>query len=304
MINYVTYKAIDREKWDACIRESRNGLPYAWSWYLDICSRHWDALILDDYQAVFPLCWHRKYGISYLYQPLYNQQLGIFSSQPVTDDLTEAFLRQIPDRFKLVEICLNSGNHPGEGDYTTTPMVTYRLDLGQDYASLNKGYHSNTRRNLNTCQDHQLQFKTSGDPGQLIRMFREGIGKKLPEVTAYHYDYLSKLMHTAMHRQAGKLIEAYLPSGELCSAGFFLYGHRMIINLFPASNETGRKNAAMTGIIDHVIRQHAGESLVLDFEGSMIPSVARFYQGFGGSPVTYYFIAYNRLPKAVKWLKR
>ena len=31
----------------------------------------WDALVLDDYAAVMPLTWRRKYGTRYLYQPAF-----------------------------------------------------------------------------------------------------------------------------------------------------------------------------------------------------------------------------------------
>ncbi len=42
----------------------------------------WDALVLDDYQAVMPLTWRSKFGIRYLYQPAFTQQTGIFSASP------------------------------------------------------------------------------------------------------------------------------------------------------------------------------------------------------------------------------
>ena len=41
-----------------------------------------------------------------------------------------------------------------------------------------------------------------------------------------------------------------------------------------------------------------------DFEGSMIPGVARFYAGFGANPETYFQLKFNRLPLPLRWIKR
>jgi len=45
MIIYHKHHEIDRDRWDECIRKSFNGIIYAYSWYLDIVSPQWEALI-------------------------------------------------------------------------------------------------------------------------------------------------------------------------------------------------------------------------------------------------------------------
>ena len=52
MIKFVLHKDVDTDKWDECIKKSVNALPYAFSWYLDIVAEYWDALVLNDYEAV------------------------------------------------------------------------------------------------------------------------------------------------------------------------------------------------------------------------------------------------------------
>jgi len=68
-LSYLPYKQIDKVKWDACIRHSMNRLIYAESVYLDHMAVNWDAIVLNDYEAVMPLPWKKKLGIRYLYQP-------------------------------------------------------------------------------------------------------------------------------------------------------------------------------------------------------------------------------------------
>jgi len=48
--------------------------------------------------------------------------------------------------------------------------------------------------------------------------------------------------------------------------------------------------------VDQLIRDHAGSEKILDFEGSNIPSIARFFSGFGARPETYQEVRFSRLP--------
>src|SRR6056297_1897646 len=95
MINYYLHKNIDKQKWDNCIQHAHNELIYAYSWYLDIVSPHWDALIQGDYEMVMPLPKKRKYRITYLIQPLFTQQLGIFYKKPLTSKEIQPFFDYI-----------------------------------------------------------------------------------------------------------------------------------------------------------------------------------------------------------------
>ena len=78
-IKYLKHNQIDKQKWDSAIENAENGLVYALSWYLDIVSPNWDALVVGDYEQVMPVTHKRKYGIKYLIQPPFCQQLGFFS---------------------------------------------------------------------------------------------------------------------------------------------------------------------------------------------------------------------------------
>ena len=99
MIHYIEHKDIDFEKWDACVANSFNRLIYGFSWYLDVVCDDWDALVLNDYEAVFPLPKRKKWGIEYVYHPFFCQQLGVFSKKEVAIEL---FLNSIPKKIKYL----------------------------------------------------------------------------------------------------------------------------------------------------------------------------------------------------------
>ena len=51
---YLKNKHIDFVKWDKCINNAYNGSIYGYSWFLNIVCPNWDAIVYDNYKAVFP----------------------------------------------------------------------------------------------------------------------------------------------------------------------------------------------------------------------------------------------------------
>ena len=66
----------------------------------------------------------------------------------------------------------------------------------------------------------------------------------------------------------------------------------------------GKVIGASHALIDAFIKDHAGQDLILDFEGSDIPNLAFFYNGFGATEEIYPALKINKLPWYVRWLKK
>src|SRR5690606_37392547 len=109
-MKYVFHTAIDKNKWDACIQHSKNSLIYAKSFYLDIVSPGWDALIAGDYEFIMPLTPRKKIGIAYLAQPAFTQQLGIFSKKNIEPKTILNFITLARSKFKFAELMFNFAN--------------------------------------------------------------------------------------------------------------------------------------------------------------------------------------------------
>jgi hypothetical protein len=110
VIRYIRHREIDKLKWDACIQRSVNGIIYGYSWYLDIVAEGWEALVEENYESVMPLICRKKFGIRYLFQPFFTQQLGVFSSNKFTEEKIKEFISAIPQKFSFFEINLNTFN--------------------------------------------------------------------------------------------------------------------------------------------------------------------------------------------------
>ena len=150
-IQYIQRSKIDIEKWNRCITDSPNGLIYAYSYYLDHMAKHWIALVLNDYEAVMPLTWNHKFGISYLYQPFITAQLGIFGSN-MSAQLVEAFLNAIPKTFRFWDIYLNYQNVFPLQNFSLYQRKNYVLDLNKSYQELYRNYRENIQRNIKKAE--------------------------------------------------------------------------------------------------------------------------------------------------------
>ena len=300
MIRYINNDEIDTKKWDRCIQKSVNGNPYALSWYLDIIHGEWEALVDGNYERVMPLTGNKKYGIDYLFQPYFAQQLGVFSTDKLNPEIVKEFLQAIPSRYRYIDINLNSYNKIEGNEYEIIYNSNYLLDLIPDYEHISESYSKNTKRNLKKSLLHDLVVMKGLKPEELIRLFRENRGKTVKNWGDEQYHRLGRLMYMAIHKGKGMIYGVYDEHNQLCAGAFFLKSNNRLVFLFSGTNDTGKQVAAMTYLIDHVIEEYTPGQLVLDFEGSNNPGLARFYKGFGAKEIHYPRIKINRLPFPVR----
>lgn len=294
MIRCLENKAIDKPKWDALIAECGN--IYAYSWYLDIAHPGWDALVDDDYQAVMPLTGGKKFGVNYLFQPFFVQQLGVFSKTPMTEGKLNDFLDAIPDKYRFCELRLNESNTLDndieEFDYHRNIL----LDLNQDIQSLRTNYHQNTKRNLAKAENHNLHLLETVQPQQVVDLFRNNRGALLEKWGDAEYGVLLRLVEEAEKHDAAFVwgVSDQEDGDPLCAAIFMKTNDRITF-LFSGLNEEGKQCQAMTYLIDQVIQRYANQPITFDFEGSDNDNLARFYLGFGGREVRYPGYTFNRM---------
>lgn len=302
-IKYLKNKEIDLEKWNDCIKNSFNGIVYAYSWYLDIVSEGWEALVNEDYSQVMPLTCNNKLGVDYISQPLFTQQLGVFSKKVLDSDTIKLFIDSIPSNFKYYEIQLNKYNNIENQIYSYTKRVTYELDLISSYDKLYQNYNTNTKRNIKKSSEN-ISVVTGLQPNDFINLLSSFVNSKQINLKDENYNTIRKIISFALRYQIGELVGAYDEKNQLCSAAFFINSHNKAIYLFAASSDTGKELRANFRVIDYYINKYSGFNLTLDFEGSNIEGLARFYSGFGAKACEYYKIKKNSLPWYFKLLKK
>ena len=295
MIRFHQHEMIDKSRWDDCILHAVNGNLNAWSWYLDIVSPGWCALIEGDYESVFPLTISSKAGLKYIMQPYFTQQLGLFYRTPLHENKLKDFLLSIPPKYKYLDFNLNTSNKiPLSAN--VTEMVNLELDLLPSYKTLEAGYQTNLKRNLKKAGQNKLSLSKDIKPEEIIALFRENKGRELAHLNGAQYKLVQRIANESIHKGIGQIWGAYNEFGSLVAAVLWVTSHQKSVFLFSAVSADGKKLNAMPWLIDSYIKSNSGKPLTLDFEGSNDEGLARFYSSFGAEKVIYLRFVQNSLP--------
>ena len=284
-----------------------NGLIYAESAYLDHMSANWDALVLNDYEAVMPLTWKKKWGIQYIYQPAFIQQGGIFSKNKLPVKVMRIFLETAYAHFKFAEFTVNYMNsidwkQPG---VQVTMRNNFILQLGSGYKNIYSGYHSYIKQRLNRLKKFSMVYKHSTNPVETIELYKELYNSRMGSLTGKDYIQFGKLCKYLLKNNRVIIRQVYnSEENELLASVVLLKDDHRIYNIISCIQPRGKKLLANYFLYNELIKEFSDEDIILDFEGSDIPGVSYFYNKFSGHNQQYSFLKFNRLPLPIKLLKR
>lgn len=299
-IRFVKNIDIDHTKWDECIARSTNQLIYAQTAYLDIIAPGWDGLVYGNYNYIMPLIVRRRLGMDFLLQPIFAQQHGVFPE--AASSIQSKFLTTIRDQFNYISIHLNASHaSPFPEEFLVSQRTNLILNLSSSSQILQGNFSKHTRRQIRKAEDHQVSVIKGLQPKAYLDLKDQVTEPKLSKASM---KTLGKLIEYGINSGKGIIYSAYNPENTLCSSAFFMFTGKRVIYLNAASSNDGKANSSMYRIVSQFILEHAESDLILDFEGSSIPGIARFYSGFGAKPEQYYGLKLNRLPLPVRWLKK
>lgn len=285
MIRFITHNNIDKIKWDSCIDSSINALPYAYSWYLDVVAqKKWDAFILDDYAAVFPVPYHRKYLVKTCYQPLFTQQLGLFSPDPEIIQSPSLFIDMLRKKYFKYYLHLNTYNTVIDNVYK---RITQQVALSRTYESVYENYSSVVKNNLNRFGKGVYEIVYSTNTDAIVNFTINSIGEKVKGLSENDYNRLQQLLDILIDNKKGFVVSVMENNSELLASAFIIRSNNRLIYLMAASTQRGRKVNAMTALIDDVFKKYIQSEYIFDFEGSMIPGINNFYKKFGAETIAF-----------------
>ncbi len=306
-IRLLSRKEIDPRRWNGCVYYALNSRAYAYTWYLDNVCEEWFGLVENEYESVFPVVWKYKKYIGYkeIFQPPLTQQLGLFSMHVCSPTRLKWFIDALPADIRRVDMQLNFDNSAvqalqGIEGWSVSQRPNFVLPLSRPYADLAADYSSNLRRKLRKGEKNGLFCSADIRPETFVdhvRAFHTKARTGLPE--SFYHTAL-RIIYAFQHRGQGNIFVAYDENKQFHAAVFLMVDGARLVNLINVSSEAGRESDAMSFLIDNIIRTHAGQLKMLDFEGSAIEGIAQFYQSFGAINQPYYRLEKN----ALSWWQR
>ena len=278
---------LDLTAYKSCILRSTRPEIYAMPEYLNGLAEHWGVLVKGAYEAVMPIPFKVKFGFKRVYQPIMIQRLGVFAS--VSTDETP-FYRKLRQLSPFIDY--TATHVPNR--YHSDPKDNYYISLEDIRGHLTKHWNSNRLRDLKKSKKYSITTN--------IQHLHE------VEVSAYQhlsgtYADFSKLWPRFQKELSySDLVKRLTLIIEGVTHASLLYGvlDKRLYYLLPELLTTeARKIGLGTRMIYELIQAHISTVKVLDFEGSNVPGVSRFYQSFGSGLEHYAYMSNHGL----HWLR-
>jgi hypothetical protein len=259
----------------------------------------WSALVMGNYLYVMPLPWKKKFGVHYIYQPFLTAQLGLFGSN-LSPSLLKDFLDAIPKKFRLWEFSLNHENVFEIPGYQIFRRTNYTLDLSLTYEELYKNFRDNIKRNIKKSEQYGSYLRTGIPIAEVLDI----VAEQNLSVEKRDLDNFMKLYAFLESGNMAKTYAIYSKQDKLLSSAAVVFSHGRAYYILVGNHPNGRTLGASHALINAFIRDHSGQKILLDFEGSDIRNLAFFYSGFGAKEETFAAIRLNRLPWYMKLFKK
>lgn len=297
-IRLIPATEIDATRWDRLVDSAENGLIYSSTDYLNAVCANWTGLVVNDYEAVMPLPFKSKLGFSYWYTPPFVQQLGLTGPRELCQQ--QGLLQQIMERIRQEKlygsVLLNHSNTVAAALTGITRKPNYVLNLNRPYPEIVGQYTQDLKQNIKKAERSGVEYSNHVSIQTAIDLFVQHHAHQSEHIHSKDYSAFSRLCNQVLAARGECFTRAVLnSSGQIESAALLLKDRKRIYNLMNTTTAAGRQHESNHYLFDQLIREFSEEKLLLDFEGSSLPGVQRFYQGFGATEETYYLYRYNRL---------
>ncbi|MXV37500.1 hypothetical protein GO491_02235 [Flavobacteriaceae bacterium Ap0902] len=276
-IQLIPYQQIDFERYNQAVKDSQFPIVYAMSWYLDVVTqKNWSLLVHGDYGYVMPVPYarlKRNFMMKSVVQPMFCQQLGIFSKEN-NAEIHSAFINQLKEQKRTVY-------HFNESLVGSFPFLSTRdnfiLKLNQLYEEIYANYRKDRRKDIRRGEREKLEVTNI--------LSVEEYFKGLLAHSNYLNKSTSKLLKQLLDELWGRDLiigrKVLNPNGQWLAMAIWIKSFDRRILLSSVRHSQFGKRGVGTVLRNAFIREFVGQQLIFDFEGSMIPGVADFNASFG-----------------------
>lgn len=271
MISIIPHNRIDRNKWNEAV--SRHAEQHNWfmhSDYLDALSKRWIALVYGNYEAVFPLFNGFAFSKTF-YQPFFTRAFAVLGSED--SEIQEEMAHMLKG--------LNAnGGYSVEGNDFLEPNAVYqKLDVTLC------SYSNNTKRNIKKAIGAGLEI-VDIPISDFLKFYKSETTKRIKSYKTKHFAMLSKILKSEQSKER-LILRSVNKNGEVLSIAAILENGDKALYLCAAVNESGKQFGASHFLVHQLIESNKSKWTELDFGGSNVEGVARFYKSFGATDCGY-----------------
>ena len=269
---------------------------YALTDYLDHLCDNWSGIVVNDYETVVPVPWRKKYGITYIYEVPFIQQLGTFSTsaQQSNNDIIDTL-------FSFCRYGRYHFNHLNTVNKSAM-LNNYILSLNANFNQIKMKFSDDARQSIRKAELSGLIYQP-GELDEAIDLYRMLYSSRM-KVSINQFEQFRRLcIHFSKEDNVMVRKVADKFNNTLAAVIILKYKKRMY-NIINATTDAGRRSVANYLLYSSIFREYESTGFVFDFEGSDIPGIASFYRKFGAHNEPYPLLHFNQLPWPIKLLKK
>jgi len=265
------------------------------SWWMESAckGKDWDVIDIQG-KAALPVQIVRKYGVKAILMPIHTQRTSISMLENAQAHQWLPLLAQQLDTYcyqNHIVWCNLQGNWDKTFcqtlqtyGYRISERKTFCIPSGYTREQVLQRLSENKRRQVKKALGMHIQSITVEDFYEFHRLCLLERGKKID----YSLAFAKSVLETALAKSAAQLWGAFAPDGSLQSAVALVYDEQTCYYWLPTYCEQYKHNGSMAWLTVEAIVWSMNKGIEFDFEGSMVPSIARSYREFGGQERVYY----------------
>lgn len=272
MIRRLKYHEIDFVKYSQCLENSEQRKYSATKDFLDTTAlKQWEVLVYNDYEAVMPVPFVRKYGVKIVHNPKLCQQLGIFSEKDDVN-LNEEFLNYLENHYLIRAYPFNDGNELRTKFRIKKNFLIYPDAYEKVYARYSPKRKRKLRLDEDVLKHSEIKTVSYDEVRDFIESNIVGMNKE-SDLAGF-----MKIYETSYNMKYLKFLAFYYQD-TIINAIATYSDCNMVALLGTFSDKEYVKLSGASVLIDRVIKETI-DSSVFDFEGGDIPNIEEFFRGF------------------------
>ena len=289
---------VDAAKWDICVAKHQAAI-YCKNIYLNAMAKNWVAIIVNDYEAIMPICIHKKFGIKYSYTPAFVQQLGFIGAIEIDCNELQKMVFEI---VKYGDINFNHNNL--FANIIAQQKTNFIIGLNASYEVIYNNYKHDLKQNLKKAAKQNLLYTSSNNINAAIEQYQKMYSNRIEIFTNNDYTNFTSLCLNLATSNNCIVRQITNTNNQVLATALLLIDNNRIYNIANSTTSLGRSTEANHFLMDSILKEFANSNLIFDFEGSDLLGVKSFYKKFGAVDEPYFHWHFNNLPWWIRLIKK
>lgn len=298
-VRVLEYTSLTKDELDRINQKTKDLSLNDQLWYIALLAgSKVKVFVFNDFETILFIPYRKKFLITYAYMPFFLQKLSFIGIEKGQKPIIEKLLKAV----RFGEISMFNSTESIPFDFSRI-RKNFTLQLNKSYLDLRKKYSENHRRNL--AKTHKIKIEITEEIEPLIAIFIEEKSSVFQNKELKSFiENIHKLVKNPKLKD-NLLIVSASDSNQIIASSLFIKFNNVIYYILGTSIKSSQQvsSKGLFKIFDYVIELYSETNTILDFEGSDVPGIARFFKGFGSSEEEYTFLRWNKLPAIIKHFK-